>query len=193
VDATLHERNSQQVAFCVWALSRDGLLAPPFDQHVDGDGLLSASGFDRRQWLQWVAVVIRAEQIFAAVGIAGSESSSFMKRRSAFAVSNPSLLAPPRVRGVLDAYWSSYRERPDENRDRAPAGLFTRLPLSEQREFVRSIRGRHTRLNVYVARYPVVAATAVISKTMLVGVPEVSRRSAVEAAEMIIASLPEPE
>jgi hypothetical protein len=46
--------------FCVWVLEFDGLQAPPFDRHGDGDGSLQALGLDPGTWQVWVAQVAAA-------------------------------------------------------------------------------------------------------------------------------------
>jgi len=47
-----------EVEFCVWALQRDGLQAPPFDRHPDGTGELRSGGLTAAAWTDWLARVV---------------------------------------------------------------------------------------------------------------------------------------
>lgn len=48
------------VDFCFWILERDGLQIPPFDRHVEGDGLVRAAGLDLASWSSWFGRVMAA-------------------------------------------------------------------------------------------------------------------------------------
>lgn len=42
------------IDFCIWALEKDGLRVPPFDQHPDGDRSLRSSGLSAEAWKFWL-------------------------------------------------------------------------------------------------------------------------------------------
>jgi hypothetical protein len=51
--------------FCVWVLERDGLRAPPFEQHPDGDGTLRGVGLTAEAWRAWFDRVVAAVGTFS--------------------------------------------------------------------------------------------------------------------------------
>jgi len=53
-------RGHPEVDFCVWALRRDGLRVPPFDQHADGDASLRDAGLTAANWWTWLTAVVAA-------------------------------------------------------------------------------------------------------------------------------------
>lgn len=52
--------------FCIWTLESDGLHAPPFDQHSQGNVALQAGGLDAELWLLWInkAVLLSNQRIY---------------------------------------------------------------------------------------------------------------------------------
>lgn len=52
------------VNFCVWTLRADGLRAPPFDRHPDGDGTLREAGLTRTSWRSWLERVLDLQRQF---------------------------------------------------------------------------------------------------------------------------------
>jgi hypothetical protein len=55
---TFSTSDHPEIEFCVWALQRDGLRAPPFDLHADGDGELRSAGLTADAWSAWLAGVV---------------------------------------------------------------------------------------------------------------------------------------
>ena len=53
---------SEAIDFCFRVLQEDGLLAPPFDQHPDGDGSLRAAGMTAESWQAWLMDVLQLER-----------------------------------------------------------------------------------------------------------------------------------
>jgi hypothetical protein len=51
-------RHEPAVDFCIWALVQDGLSAPPFTDHLDGDGRLRTAGMDAETWSDWLAETV---------------------------------------------------------------------------------------------------------------------------------------
>lgn len=53
---------SEAIDFCFRVLQEDGLSAPPFDKHPDGDGSLRAVGMTAESWQAWLMDVIQLQQ-----------------------------------------------------------------------------------------------------------------------------------
>lgn len=53
---------SEAIDFCFRVLQEDGLPAPPFDQHPDGDGSLRAAGMTAESWQAWLMDVLQLER-----------------------------------------------------------------------------------------------------------------------------------
>jgi hypothetical protein len=54
-----HTETDKNVDFCLWVLEVDGLRAPPFESHSQGNGILRAAGLDEESWQEWVKELIR--------------------------------------------------------------------------------------------------------------------------------------
>lgn len=53
---------SEAIDFCFRVLQVDGLSAPPFDRHPDGDGSLRAAGMTAESWLAWLMEVLQLQR-----------------------------------------------------------------------------------------------------------------------------------
>src|SRR5258708_5633386 len=49
------------VDLCIWVVEVDGVDVPPFDQHPEGDGSLSAAGLDAEAWQSWLMRVVNLQ------------------------------------------------------------------------------------------------------------------------------------
>lgn len=126
-----------EVAFCLWALRRDGLKASPFDQHSDGDGQLRAAGLDADSWKRWLRAVVGAQERFAqGIGDGSASKDSLGLRRLGRAAADPVRFAPPKARRVLRDWWLEYRDEGAAWRRSARPGLIASLDRSDQRAFV---------------------------------------------------------
>jgi hypothetical protein len=125
------------VDVCVWVLQVDGLHAPPFSSHDEGDHSLREAGLTPAAWHRWLGRVIEAHlqedllahKLFdARQAGAGMEQASAVWRQAIQAIRDPVGLwdgAPAvaaRLRDLADAYaeridwafWEEHRIRAAE-------------------------------------------------------------------------------
>ena len=174
-----------EVAFCLWALRRDGIKASPFDRHPDGDRLLRSAGLDVDGWMRWIRAVVGAQERFAQAmddGVASKDSLAL--RRLGRSAADPVRFAPPKVRRVLSDWWREYRDEGRAWRSSAHRGLISSLDWSGQRAFVASL-GELGGVRLYLASYPVPIAMGVAPGTIVLGIPRVDREIATSARKAI--------
>lgn len=185
-EAAIAESVRPEVAFCLWALRRDGLKASPFDQHSDGDGQLRAAGLDADSWKRWLRAVVGAQEHFAqGIGDGSASKDSLGLRRLGRAAADPVRFAPPKVRRVLRDWWLEYRDEGAAWRRSARPGLIASLDRSDQRAFVARL-DELGGLQIYLAPYLVTAALSVAPETIVLGIPRVDRANASSAREAIM-------
>lgn len=172
------ERTSSRVAYCVWILTVDGLKVPPFERHPEGDAALQGEGLDARTWSDWLAQVVGTETSAAPSGpVARPEAPSTLWRGS------------PACRSALDALWHDYLPIGRAWKTAVKPGLFTRLSRGEQRAWFDALRQRSQGvepLSIYPVQYPEVVAMSVPPRSIVVGVPTISRQSARLAAGALV-------
>ncbi len=187
----LSESVRPEVAFCLWALCRDGLRAAPFDRHGDGDGELRKAGLDAGAWERWLRAVVGAQERhgLAIRGAGPQPADRGVVRRLARAAANPVRFAPPKARGALVRYWRAFG---DEGRawctDTQP-GLICRLVPDEQRAFVGRLKSEAPGLAIYLAPYPVPMAMVVSPRSVVLGMPAADRGTARLARAIILGAV----
>jgi len=117
----LSQDTSEAIDFCFRVLQDDGLPAPPFDQHPDGDGSLRAAGMTAENWRAWLIDVLqlqreyeRAMQQWAREQSAGvGQSVPSLNER----LWQPALAwsGNPAVAQRLQELWEQYQQRAREN------------------------------------------------------------------------------
>jgi hypothetical protein len=163
----LSEDVREEVAFCLWALCRDGLQAAPFDRHPPGDAELLGAGLDASAWKRWLRAVMGAQDRHA-VALRGGEVDPL--RRAGRAAANPVWFAPPNVRGALARYWRAFRDEGRRWRTETQPGLICRLERDEQRAFVNRVAAEAPGLQIYLAPYPVLVTMAIPPRSIVLGI-----------------------
>jgi hypothetical protein len=185
-EAAIAESVRPEVAFCLWALRRDGLKASPFDQHSDGDGQLRAAGLDADSWKRWLRAVVGAQEHFAqGIGDGSAAKDSLGLRRLGRAAADPVRFAPPKVRRVLRDWWLEYRDEGAAWRRSARPGLIASLDRSDQRAFVARL-DEFAGLHFYLVPYPLPIALRVAPETIVLGIPRIDRENAKRARAAIM-------
>jgi hypothetical protein len=143
--------------FCVWVLEKDGLQAPPFDAHPDGDGTLRSAGLQAQEWKLWTAQVIQLQdQEFQTMSQhlkVGMDPSPFFIADA----HNPPASWPGNVavRKRLDTLWEQYGPLSNERSKWERPLAKQRRPMMHQ--LWNDLQPYHTRipaLMVHLIKYP---------------------------------------
>ncbi len=154
-----------ELAFCVHALTVDGLTVPPFDAHSGGDGRFRDAGLDASGWLEWIRSLIGARDRLMAVAFR-TPADRDAHRAEAQALGED-LRFPGRLctgsdelRERLNALWLEYQPRAEAWRRLVTSGVHDpagRFDAAAQRWLWNALLPFHRRLptlSVYLVDYP---------------------------------------
>jgi hypothetical protein len=154
------------VGFCVYALVRDGLRVPPFDQHPEGDRSLSERGCDADGWSKWLTAVIAQSGRLAeaATALAGGRDRTEMRANVAEAAEvlrQPASFCPgtAELRVRLGEFWADYEPQGEAwKRSLTTGKRHDWLAPRHERWLWRALlpfHGRPSTLSIFLVDYPV--------------------------------------
>lgn len=178
-----------EIAFCLWALCRDGLRAEPFDRHPAGNGRLRARGLEPDTWRRWLRAVVAAHERLDALVVNEWTPANLPALRSAGrAAADPVRFAPPKLRGELATWWRSYREEGQSWRARMRPGLLARV----SRRQVQALGDRVEALGslvIFLAPYLEEVAMLVPPRSVVLGVSSLDPDAVRIASQVLLECL----